>query len=89
MTRRLSLDPDPADALDALWARNRKLADAVEDALDWIEAEPPDRRAKRRRFSNGMWAITLVAAGEEWLVVWEEPGPDEPVVRHIGETTSL
>jgi len=26
--------------------------------LDWIEAEPPDVRSKRRRSSNGIWAVT-------------------------------
>ena len=85
----LELDPGPADALDALWSRSEKLADRIEHALDWIEADPPDPRAKRRRFSNGMWAISVNAAGEDWLVVWEELDPGRPIVRLIAESTSL
>lgn len=87
--RRLFLDPDPDDALESLWTRLPLVAQAVEDALDWIEQDPPDPRAKRRRFTNGMWAITRLVGDEEWLVVWEEPEPGHAVVRHIGESTSL
>lgn len=89
MKRLLDLDPAPADALDGLWSRSEKLANVIEDALDWIEAEPVDPRAKRRRFSNGMWAISVHGAGEEWLVIWEESDPGHPVVRLIAEATSL
>lgn len=87
--RNLTLDPLPAEALDGLWARNENLADAVEEAMDWIEADPPDVRAKRHRFSNGMWAVQVRAAGEEWTLVWEEEEPGEPVVRLLAETTSI
>ncbi len=87
--RHVELDPLPAEALDALWSRSELLANAVEDALDWIEADPPDPRAKRRRFSNGMWAISIHGADEEWLLIWEEPEADSPVVRLIAEATSL
>lgn len=88
-TRPLLLDPSPFDTLRTLHDRHPRVADAIEDALDWIAADPPDPRAKRRRFTNGVWAITVYAGGEEWLVIWEEPTPDEPFVRHIGESTSL
>lgn len=87
--RAMLLDPAPADVLTALHSRQPRVADAVEDALDWVEADPPDPRAKRRRFTNGMWGITVRAAGQEWLVIWEEPTPNQPFVRHIGEATSL
>lgn len=87
--RALELDPIPAEALDNLYSRAPKVAEAVEDALDWVEADPPDPRSRRRRFTNGRWAISVHAAGEEWIVIWEEPVVDQPVVRHIGEVTSL
>lgn len=87
--RVLTLDPAPAEALDRLWERNEHLADAVEEAMDWIEADPPDVRAKRHRFANGMWAIQVRAGGEEWTLVWEEDTPGEPVVRVLAETTSI
>jgi len=89
VTRQVFLDPVPAGALDTLWNRNDRVADAVEEALDWIEAEPPDPRATRRRFSNGIWVVTVHAAGEDWTILWEEPDPGRPVVRHIAETTSI
>lgn len=87
--RRLSLDPGPSAALDALWSRNERLADAVEEALDWIEADPVDVRARRRSFTNGMWVIAVRAGGEDWTIVWEEETHGEPVVRLIAETTSI
>ncbi|MHB2022144.1 MAG: hypothetical protein ACYCO3_02245 [Mycobacteriales bacterium] len=65
------------------------VAAAIEESLDWIEAEPVGPRAKRRRFSNGMWAIPHSIAEGEWLVLWEEDPPGQPVVCFIGETTSL
>jgi len=65
------------------------LANAGEEALDWIEADPPDARAKRRVFSNGMRVIGVFAGGEEWTVVWDEETPGQPVVRLIAETTSI
>jgi hypothetical protein len=83
------LDPHPEDTLTSLHLSHPRIADAVEDALDWVEADPPDPRAKRRRFTNGMWAITVHAVGQEWLVIWDEPTANRPVVRHIGEATSL
>jgi hypothetical protein len=86
--RAVLLDPHPEDTLSSLHATHPRVAGAVEDALDWVEADPPDPRAKRRRFTNDMWAIT-VHVGREWLVIWDEPTANRPVVRHIGEATSL
>lgn len=87
--RELELDPIPADKLDSLHASLPAVAKAIEQALDWIEADPVDLRAKRRRFSTGMWAVVLPAAGSEWLILWDEDDPGQPVVRFIGETASL
>ncbi len=87
--RRIELDPLPAEKLESLHATLPQAADAVEECLDWIEADPVDPRAKRRRFSNGMWAIVRSAADAEWLVLWDEEETGTPVVRFIGETASL
>ncbi len=87
--RAVLLDPHPEDTLTSLHLSHPRVADAVEDALDWVEADPPDPRAKRRRFTNGMWAITVHAVGQDSLVIWDEPTANRPVVRHIGEATSL
>lgn len=87
--RAVQLDPIPADKLDSLHSTQTRVAAAVEECLDWIEADPVDQRAKRRRFSNGMWAIVRTVAEDEWLVLWEEDPPGQPVIRFIGETASL
>lgn len=87
--RTIELDPQPAETLDALHATQPVVADALEDVLDRIEADPPDPRCKRRHFTNGLWAVTRLSAGSEWLVLWEEDPSGEPVIRHIGESTSL
>lgn len=87
--RQLELDPIPADKLDSLHATLPKVAEVIEECLDWVEAEPIDPRARRRRFSNGMWAIVRSAGGSDWLILWEEEDPGHPVVRFIGETMSL
>ena len=87
--RSIAFDPTPYGTLDALYDRDPRVAAALDQAVDWIESDPPDSRAKRRRFTNGMWAITVRAAGQEWVILWEEPAPNAPVVRHIGEATSI
>lgn len=87
--RHLELDPTPAEKLDSLHATLPPAAEMIEECLDWVEAEPVDARAKRRRFSNGTWAIVRPAAGADWLVLWDEEEPGHPVIRFIGETASL
>jgi hypothetical protein len=86
--RPVELDPIPAEKLASLHEAQPGVAAALEECLDWIEAEPVDVRARRRRFSNGMWAIVRAAAGGEWLIWWEEDPPGHPVVRFLGETVS-
>jgi hypothetical protein len=81
------LDPEPYDALNDLHEHNPVVADAIEDVLDWIEAEPIDARARRRRFSNGLWAATTFAARADWVVLWEESNDQIRHVRYIGPST--
>ena len=87
--REVELDPAPADRLDSLHEHLPRVAAAIEEILDWIEAEPVDLRAKRRRFSNGLWVVVRSVDGAEWIVLWEEDPPGSPVVRFIGESVSL
>jgi hypothetical protein len=87
--RELELDPIPAEKLDSLHAMLPEVAEMVEQILGWVEADPVDPRAKRRRFSTGMWAVVRPASGSEWLVLWDEDDPGHPVIRFIGETASL
>jgi hypothetical protein len=87
--REVELDPIPAEKLDSLHNTMPKVADAIEEALDWIEENPVNPRATRRRFTNGTWAIVRSVAGGEWLILCEEDPPGTPVVRVIDETVSL
>jgi hypothetical protein len=87
--REAELDPVPANKLDSLHDTQPTVAAALEECLDWIEAEPVDVRARRRRFSHGMRAIVRPVAGSEWLILWEEDAAGQPVVRFLGETTSF
>ncbi len=87
--RALTLDPVPAAKLESLHGTFPVVAAAIEEILDWVEADPVDPRARRRRFTNGMWAVVRLVGGSEWLVLWEEDQPGIPVVRFIGETSSL
>jgi hypothetical protein len=36
-----------------------------------------------------MWAVVRLVGDVEWLVLWEEDPPGQPVIRFIGETASL
>lgn len=87
--RELELDPIPADMLESLHATAPHVAERIEECLDWIEVDPPDIRARRRCFTNGMWAIVGSVDGSDWVIFWDEDEPGRPVVRHIGETASL
>ncbi len=87
--RVVELDPAPADRLDSRHERLPRVAAAIEEILDWIEAEPVDVRARRRRFSNGLWVVVCPVEDAEWIVLWEEDPPGSPVVRFIGESVSL
>jgi hypothetical protein len=87
--RELWLDANPDDKLASLRAHAAHVAARIDEVLDWIEADPPDPRAKRRRFSNGMWAVSATIAGDEWIVLWEEDEPNHPVIRFIGESSSI
>ena len=71
------LDADPGRA---------RLAAAVNAVLDQLEADPGDWTLRRSRFTNGLWCVTVVAADEEWVILWE-PHPDDPdgvVVQYLG-----
>lgn len=68
------LDATPAKA---------KLVDRLNEALDMLEENPGDAVCRRHRFQNiGVWGISAVAAGEEWMILWEPAENPEDVVIH-------
>lgn len=59
------LEADPARQL---------LVGRLHTALDQLERDPGAAECRRRRFPNiGVWGISVVADGDEWLILWE-PG---------------
>ncbi len=53
----------PAQKFDSLHESQPVVAAALEECLDWIEAEFVDVRARRRQFSNGIWTIVRAVVG--------------------------
>ena len=83
----VELDAQPLQAYAALEkAGDVRLLDAIDDALDLLEADPGDARARRRSFGGGRWGIPAHDRSEDWLVVWERDlaSTDMVVVRYLG-----
>lgn len=77
---RVHLDPDPDDAYHAAPPLAAEWADQV---MDWLEEEPVNPHARRRRFQSGFWAVVATLEGQEWVIVWEQVG-DEAHIRYLG-----
>jgi len=63
-----------------------RLLDAIDDALDILEADPGDKRARRRSFGDGRWGIPVRDADDNWLIIWfmDAEGADIAHVPYIG-----
>lgn len=57
------------------------LLDAVDDALDALEAGPGSVAARRRSFGDGLWGIPVRDRSEDWLIIWEYDAQDEGIIR--------
>lgn len=59
---------------------------ALEDrVLRPLANGPTDPALRRRRFSNGLWAVTISVGNDEISVLWDgEDLPETVVVRYIG-----
>jgi ParE toxin of type II toxin-antitoxin system, parDE len=57
------------------------LLDDIDDAVDLLEEDPGDRRARRRSFRDGRWGITLKDADDDWLLIWQMDDEDPEIVR--------
>ena len=84
--RELDFAAEALESLRGTRARNPRLGERLDAALDLAEAEPPDVRAKRRGFSGGKYAIEVALDSEEWLIIWAEnqADPSSPHVYYIG-----
>lgn len=75
------------DAMTALEVSNQpQLLAAVRRILSVLEDDPGQAMVRRRRFQNGLWAISVRGANEGWVILWEpsQENPDEVVVRYLG-----
>jgi hypothetical protein len=77
-------DPDAAAAYERLVRPgDAQLIDALDEALDLLEADPGDKRCRTRSFGRGRWGITARGRDEDWLIIWDQDD-EGTVVRYIG-----
>jgi hypothetical protein len=84
---RVEFDPQPYEAYAALEkVGDTQLLDAIDDAIDTLEADPGDARVRRRSFREGRWGIPVRGRSDDRLIIWEEdPDQDDVVVvRYLG-----
>ena len=79
--------PSALDALDAAAVRNPTLGERLDEAIDWIEEDPPNVRALRRAWSGGRFGIDTRGGGEDYLIIWEDA--TAPTVLYVGDLASL
>jgi hypothetical protein len=83
----VELDPQALQAYAILEkAGADMLLDAIDDALDALEADPGSAAVRRRSFGDGLWGISVRDRTDDYLIIWE-PDPSEDdlvVVRYLG-----
>lgn len=80
--------PDADDALAELHTRedaaSGALAASIDRWLDLLEQDPGSSAVRHRRFSTGLWAITIRDQPDfGWVILWDTDGTDIDV-RYIG-----
>jgi hypothetical protein len=83
----VEFDAQPQTAYRALErAGSLGLLDAIDDALDALEADPGDKQCRQRSFGQGRWGITVRNRADDWLIIWERDLAMEDLihVRYLG-----
>jgi hypothetical protein len=83
----VEFDPQPLQAYAGLdKAGSAALLDAVDDAVDALEADPGAAAVRRRSFGGGLWGILVRDRAEDWLIIFEHvPAADDVIViRYLG-----
>ena len=72
------LESDPA---------NKSIITALEEKIFRLLAvDPTDPTLRRRRFSNGLWVVTIWVGNEEISVLWDgEDLPETVVIKYVGK----
>lgn len=81
------LSPVASQAYQALEkAGAMQMLDAIDDALDALEADPSSAACRKRSFGGGLWGIPVRDRTDDWLIVWEHDpeGADVIRVRYLG-----
>ena len=86
--REVKFTPSALAAYETAADQQPHLGDRLDEALDWIETQPVDVRAKRRAWSGGMYGIDIRHADQDWLIIWNDSGP-QPLIVYIGTPTNL
>jgi hypothetical protein len=83
----VEFDPQPLQAYAGLEkSGSGQLLDAIDDAIDALEADPGSAALRRRSFGDGLWGIPVRDRTSDWLIIWErDPAADNlVVVRYLG-----
>jgi hypothetical protein len=83
----VEFDPQPLHAYASLdKAGAAALLDAVDDAIDALEADPGAAPVRRGSFGDGLWGIPVRDRNGDWLIIWEyDPDADDVIViRYLG-----
>jgi hypothetical protein len=79
---------ETADAALSILEQDRskeRLVAKIHAALAVLAADPTDDRVRRRRFSNGLWAVELRVGDDEVVILWDgEDLPESVTVRYVG-----
>ena len=58
-----------------------QMLEAIDDAVDLLEADPPSAACRKRSFGGGLWGIPVRDRHDDWLIVWEHDRGDSDIVR--------
>jgi hypothetical protein len=58
-----------------------QMLNAIDDAVDLLQADPSSTPCRRRSFGGGLWAIPIRDRHDDWLIVREHDPADGDVVR--------
>jgi hypothetical protein len=63
-----------------------QMLDAIDDAVDLLEADASSAACRKRSFGGGLWGVPVRDRHDDWLIVWEhdEVEPEIIRVRYIG-----
>lgn len=63
-----------------------QLLNAIDEAVDALEADPSAAECRKRSFRGGLWGMSVRDREDDWLIVWEHDAtePDIVRVRYLG-----